>query len=193
MSDTQSQSDAGKRGRRYPLLYQQRLSEQVFWVALFIVIVCAALLIWNPDPVVSYRLSFAVILAGTGLILILTQVFRLRAYVQCHEQALRLQLPFYRLDIPYDSISLTRPTQLHYVFSPKHQRWTQRSFLDPLWALTVVVAEIRDFPPSGSRPGLWMSPYMINPDAPGLVIPVRDWMGLRRELDEIRAWRRRRL
>ena len=192
MTNTEAQGDAAKRGKRYPLLYQQRLGEQLFWLCVIIIAMCAALLIWSPERIVPYRIHLMVVLTATGLTLILTQVWRLRAYVQCREQALHLRFPFYRLDIPYNTISATRPTQLHYLFSPQSQRWTQRSFLSSLWGRTVIVVDIDDFAPKGRNLRPWVSPYMLSPDSKGLVLLIRDWMDLRGELDEAIALHRRR-
>ena len=173
-----------KRGKRYPLLYQQRFNEMVFWPTILIVALSAALIIWGPA---EFRAYLSVTVFGSGAILVLTLFFRLRAYAQCRSSGLRVQMPFFHLDIPYRSIQTTRPTDLFRLFLPSEQRWTQRRFLMPIFGRTVVVVELGALPAPRRRLRLWMIKYMLSPDTEGLVLAVRDWIGLRAELDEFKA------
>lgn len=173
-----------ERGRRYPILYQQRFNEMVFWPTILIVALSAALLIWGPPEV---RFYLTVVLFGSGAILVLTLFFRLRAYVQCRRSELHVQLPFFYLDIPYRAINSTRPTNLYRIFFPAEQRWTQRRFLKPLFGCTVVVVDLDQLPAPPRQFRMWMTKYMLSPEADGLVLAVRDWIGLRTELDEYKA------
>ena len=70
------------------------------------------------------------------------------------------------------------------MFPPEKQRWTQRSFLGPLWGRTVVVVEMDRLPLPPSQLRRRMGKYMVSPDGLGIVVPVRDWMRFRTELDE---------
>jgi len=180
-------SDKRKNGKRYPLLLQKRLNEQVFWPSTLILVVGGGLLIWNPAGLEPYRPYLPVILVGTGLILVLTYILRLRAYAQCRSDGLRVQFPFLRLDIPYHEINTTRPTEFFRMFPPKQVRATQRAFLSPLFGRTVVILEMEQLPHPRAWLRLWMSEYMLPPDAVGLVLPVVDWMAFRTELDEFKA------
>jgi hypothetical protein len=159
----------------------------VFWPTILSVVLCAILLVVDPPRAEPYRTGLAIVLAGSGLTLILSLVFRLRAYVQCWPHVLRIQLPFHRLEIPYRAIRTSRPTELYYLFGPGEVRWTQRHFLKGLFGRTVVVIEVENLPWSRAWQRLWMSPFMLSPEAEGLVLPVRDWMAFRIELDEFRA------
>ncbi|MEJ2209970.1 MAG: hypothetical protein P8129_13140, partial [Anaerolineae bacterium] len=173
-----------RRGNRYPLRYQQRFNEMVFWPTILIVALCATLIIWGAP---EFRAYLSVILFGSGAILILTLFFRLRAYVQCRTSELWVQLPFFHLEIPYRAINSTRPTDIFRVFLPTEQRWTQRRFLTPLFGHTIVVVEMETLPAPRRRLRLWMTKYMLSPETEGLVLAVRDWIGLRTELDEYKA------
>jgi hypothetical protein len=173
-----------QRGKRYPLLYQQRFSEMVFWPTVLIVALCATLIIRGTP---EFRTYLSIALFGSGAILILTLFFRLRAYVQCRSSEVRVQLPFYRLEIPYRSIKSTRPTDIFRVFLPTEQRWTQRRFLMPIFGRTIVVVELEELPAPRRRLRLWMTKYMLSPESEGLVLATRDWIGLRTELDEYKA------
>jgi len=191
ISDPYTRPKELKAGKRHPLLLHQQFNEQVFWPAILILAICAGLLVWDPTPFEAYRVHLAIMLIGTGLILVLTLVFRMTAYVQCRLDGLRVQTPFQRLRIPYAGIRLTRPTQLYHLFPPDAQRWTQRSFLAPLWGKTVVVVEMEKLPHRAGWLRTWMGKYMICSDVVGLALLVRDWMALRSELDEFITEQRR--
>jgi hypothetical protein len=187
MTSQQSGAQLPQPGRRHPLLFQQRFSEQVFWPCIVIVALSAALLVWNPPRVEPYRAILRVALAGSGLILVLTMMYRLRSYVRCLQSGLRLQLPFFHLLIPYREIRSTRPTELYHLFPLEQQKWSQQRFLRAILGKTVVVIEMEQLPHSRIWLRLWMSKYMLCPDRLGLVLVVRDWMAFRAELDEFRA------
>ncbi len=176
-----------QRGSRHPLLLQQRLNEQVFWPSVVIVGASVALLVGNPAKAEPYRSFLVAAAVGSGLALVLTFLFRLRAYVRCEPGGLELRLPFYRLTVPYPEIKASRPTELFRMFPPSQQRWTQRRFLRSLLGETVVVIELDQLPGNPIWLRLWMSKYMLCPDSVGLVLAVRDWLAFRTELDEFRA------
>jgi extradiol dioxygenase family protein len=174
-------------GRRYWLLYQQRFSEMIFWPGILIVIITAVLLVWQPPQLAGYRLLFALALVVAALVLVLSYFYRLRAYVRCRERDLLVQLPFYRLTIPYSDIRKSRPAELFRLFPPAEQRSTENNFLDPLLGVTVLVIEVSSLPISNRELRLWMSKYMISPDHRGIVLAIRDWIALDTELEELRA------
>jgi hypothetical protein len=175
------------RGKRHPLLYHQRLSELYFWPAVLIVAISGGLLIWNPDKLEPYRLVLSLSMVCCATVLVLTLLFRLRAYAVCTAHALQVQLPFYRFEIPYREIRNVRPTELFRLFPPREQGWAQRRFLTGILGATVLVIELDELPTRAAWLRLWMSTYMLCPDRPGLVIAVRDWLDFRTELDEFRA------
>jgi hypothetical protein len=187
MRDEEKKPAPPSRGKRHPLLFQQRLSEMVFWPTLLSAVLCAVLLVVDQPRADPYRGGLAVVLVGSGLILILSLIFRLRAYARCRPQALRIQLPFHRLEIPYRAIRTSRPTELYYLFAPSQVRWTQRHFLTGLFGRTVVVVEVERLPRSRAWLRLWMSPFMLSPEGEGLILPVRDWIAFRQELDEFKT------
>lgn len=174
-------------GRHYRLLYQQRFQEMILWPAILIIILTAALLIWQPEPLASYRALFLLAFTVAVLVLLLTSIYRLRAYVRCGEHNLIVQLPFYRLTIPYDQIQKSRPAEIFRLFPPTEQRSTENNFLDPLLGATVLVVEVSGLPAPARRLRLWMSKFMLSPDHPGVVLAVRDWIALDQELEEQRA------
>lgn len=187
MTSQQPTGAALQKSKRQPLVFQQRLNEQIFWPSISIVALCAALLVWNPAQIEPHRLPLMIVTASTGLILVLTFFFRLRAHAQCLTDGLHVRLPFYRLTIAYSDIKSSRPTELYRLFPPERQNWSRRRFLQSLFGRTVVVVEMQQLPRSRFWLRLWMSKYMLCPDKVGLVLVVRDWIAFRAELDEFRA------
>jgi hypothetical protein len=186
------QTGTSTRHKRHPLLFQQRFGEQNFWPAILLLALGAALLLWHPAKLDAYRRLLQLIVFVAGLTLVLTLVFRLRAYAQCWPDRLHLQLPLYHFDIPYTQITTVRPTELFRMFPPAQLRWSEQRFLDPLFHETVVVVELDELPRSAHWLRLWMSKFMLCPEKPGFVLAVRDWLAFRTELDEFRARQRRR-
>ncbi len=187
MSQPPSSEKRTGRPKRHPILFQQRFNEQTFASCVLILIILAALFILNPPRLDPVRANLAVVLVGTGLILILTFLYRLRAYVQCLPDGLKIQLPFYSLTIPYQQIKGVRPTELFRMFPPAKQRWSPRHFLRSLFGETVVIVEMEELPSSPFILRLWMTKYMLSPETTGLNLAVRDWLDFRTELDELRA------
>lgn len=192
MSNASRATTASRPRRRHALLFQQRLSEQVFWPSVTIVAACAALLIWNPARLDPYRATLVVVLVGTGLLLVVTLLFRLRAYVQCRPEGVRIQVPFHQVTIPYPQVKATRPTELYRLFPPSKERWSQRQYLGPLFGATVVVVELEELPGPPWRLRLWLPKYMLCPERTGLVLAVADWMALRSDVDELQTRSRQR-
>ena len=191
MSDLPSRDAQPQRGKRHPLLYHQRLTEQYFWPVILTVASSTALLVLAPDGLEPYRPVLILASSFCGLVLALTFLFRLRAYAQCTADAVRVRLPFYHFDIPYGEIKNVRPTELFRLFPPGELRWPQRRFLAPLLGATVLAIELGDLPNRKAWLRLWMNKFMLTPDRVGVVIAVRDWMAFRAELDEFRARRQR--
>jgi hypothetical protein len=187
MSDLQSRQVLRTHGDHVSLLLNKRFSELIFWQCIVIMVTSAILLTWTPAALESKRLYLAPILVGTGLILVLTLLFRLRAYAQCRARELWIQVPFAHLSIPYNEIRATRPNDFYHLFPPKEQPRIQRRFLKPLLGLTAVVIDMEKLPRSKAWLRLWMSKYMILPDSVGLILPVRDWIAFRIELDDFRS------
>jgi hypothetical protein len=119
--------------------------------------------------------------------LVLAYAFRLRAYVQCRNEGLLLQLPFFRLLIPYDDLVAVRPTEIGRMYPLEKQRWSSRGYLERLATRTVLVIELKSYPKPLSLLRLWMHKYMLCPDRVGFILALRDWMAFRGELDEYRT------
>ncbi len=176
-----------RRGHRHPLLLQRRLRSMLFWPALLIALLCTALVVLSPPGIEPHRLYLVAAGLGGWAIAILTFWFSLRTHATCWEDGLRLRFPFYEVRIPYRDMQSTRLGQLGRQFPPECEPWSRRHFLEPLFASTVVVVEVSALPAPRHQLHLWMSRYLLSPDTPGFMLPVRDWLTFRAELDEFRS------
>jgi hypothetical protein len=175
------------KGRRYPLLLHRRLRTMLFWPALLIALLSMALVVLLPSAIEEQRAYFLVLGLGGAAVATMTLWLSLRAYVCCLSGGLWLRLPFYELLIPYRDIQSTRLSQLGRQYPPESEPWSRRRFLEPLYYCTVVVVELNALPAPRRKLQFWMSRYLLCPDVPGFMLPVRDWLGLRSELDEFRS------
>ena len=174
-------------GRRCPLLLQHRLRAMLFWPAFLIGASTTALVVLSPPGIDAYWPNL--VLAGSGgwAVAGLTLWFSLRAFVCCRADGLWLRTPFYELLIPYRAVQSTRLSQFGRQFPLENERWSRRRFLEPLFFSTVVAVELDELPASRQVLRLWLSHYLLSPDTPGFMFPVRDWLGFRSELDEHRS------
>jgi len=176
-----------RKGRRYPLLLQQRLRAMLLCPSILIALLTVVLVILSPPGIEAYRPYIVAAAIGGWSVAGLTLWFGLRAFARCRADGLWLQLPFYRVIIPYRDIQSTRLAQFGRQFPPENERWSRRHFLEPLFFSTVVVVELRELPAPRRQLSLWMSHYLLSPLTPGFMLPVRDWLSIHGELDEYRS------
>jgi hypothetical protein len=186
MSISEVQPASPKQGRREPLLLYQRFNEQAFWPSIGIMVTAVVLLIWTPPELSDRRIYLVALLVFTALLLAVTYVYRLRSYAQCRKDRLLLQLPFYRLEIPYQDIQATRPNDFFRIFPEKEVPRLQRHFLEPLMGKTAVVVDMLELPKPRRALVLSMGRYMLSPESASIILSVRDWVAFRAEFDEVR-------
>jgi len=178
----------GKARTRHPLLLYRRLASYYRRPLVLLLLVSAGLLIWDPPELQELRLTLVLTLLLSVTLLLLTFLMSRVAHVQCGEYGLRVQLPFYRLHVPYDSIVQTRSVPLHQLFRPSKQPFSSQAFLNPLWQLPVVLVGMEFLPQPRRQLRLWMDSRMIIKN--GLVFLVQDHRALRRQIDDAMArWR----
>lgn len=167
-------------GARHPLLLYRRLAS--YWRAplILLLLVSAGLLIWDHPALRELRLALTMVLLLSLALVLLTLLMSRLAYVQCRADRLLIQLPLYRLHVPYESVVETRAAFISELFPPSGQPFSTRGFLNPLWKKSAVVVRLRSLPQPRRQLRLWMDSRMIIHD--GLVFLVKDYMGLRREI-----------
>lgn len=173
---------------RHPLLLYRRLAGYWRLPSVLLVLLSAGLLIWNHAVWQELRLVLVLTFLLPLVLLILTFIMSRLAYVQCREDALLIQLPLHRLRVPYESVLETRAAFMYELFPPSKQPFSSRGFLDPLWEMSAVVLRLRYLPQPRQQLRLWMDSRMIIQD--GMVLLVKDYMGLRREIQHAMThWR----
>ncbi len=175
--------------KRFRLLIYERMWRR--WAAPCMLIIPASLALWWSMPRVTdnewYR-SIAILPAVIALvILVFTYLARRRAWVECRSDHLRVQTPLYPLAISYGRLKEVLPTSFSDVFNPAKEKGARRRWLNPYWGHTVLVARLSRYPVSEKWLRLWLSPYLLYPQGPGLVFLVEDWMGLSRQIEDARA------
>jgi len=176
-----------KRGRKYRNLIYERLWWQLTPICITIFIVCLGGYAILPDEAAGKAL------AGTGVLFLLAGIIALSyapsAYVQCRKKALRLRFPLYTLDVPYANIEYTRLFPVEQLLlkqveaNPKLKpSWSERKFLGPFMGEHAIVIQCRKMPRSHAWLRLWIGRRWLGRKS--VVVVVRDWMSLRREIDD---------
>jgi hypothetical protein len=112
------------------------------------------------------------------------------AYVQILEDHLHLQTPFYRIDIAYEHIHNTRPVEVQKLFPSSRLSSGQQDFLKPFYGRTALAVDLQGLPPPNFTLRLFFHRFTFSPDALGMVLIVKDWLGLSHQLStRIDAWR----
>lgn len=175
-------------GTKHRLLLYRRLAGYYRTPLLLLMLVSGALLLWNHAALQQLRLVLVVAFAVAWVLLLLTTCMSLLAYVQCREDGLRVQLPFYRLHVPYELIRHTRSVVMYELFPPSKQAFSARGFLAPLWNLPAVIVYLEYLPRRRRHLRLWMDSRMVIRD--GLVLLLDDPRAFRRHLDDAMIKRR---
>jgi hypothetical protein len=176
--------------RSYRLLPQERFARGYLGISLMLLLLSAGLLIWNPPALSTIRPVLVVTAVIGALILTLMILVRQMSYVVCQMDELLIHLPFRSFVVPYAHVRSIRPDAFYRIFPPGEQPGWQRNVLSGVWSRTVVAVELNEFPWPRRQLRTWGGKYLLLPHSSGLVLPVRDWMALRTELDErYAAWR----
>jgi hypothetical protein len=139
---------------------------------------------WVPD----WKLWVIAGAGGFSFIFSLFLIFiRKSAYVQPHENHLRLVTPFLRLNISYRRIRRTYTAELQQLFPPKRSSRWNRELLRPLANRTVIILELTSFPVSRTTLRFFLSPIFFPDTTPRLALLVSDWIHFSNELESQRG------
>jgi hypothetical protein len=144
--------------------------------------VSAGWLIWPRPPNDAWLLAGGMVSLAVYLIVLVTPSL---AYVQPRRDHLRIQTPLYRLKISYRRIQNSRPVDFARMFPPSSLRRGDRKLLAPFFGTTALGIDLRGLPLSRLALRLFFSRYLFAPDQTGLVLVVRDWMALSRQISTI--------
>ena len=144
-------------------------------------------------PVFSDRASLLGFIVGPLTLVALVSLIAPRmAYVQCRPQYLLVSGPLCRLAVSYHRIMAVGLADFSEFYVPAEQAWFERRLLAPLvrsahaGRLTVVSLELTSLPLTAGWLRLWFSRYVFTVDGNGMLLLVRDWMLLKREIEQHR-------
>ncbi len=172
-----------RRATRFPLLVYTPLQR---WgsLGLLTAIVTGAFWLLFPrifGPLLTHHLLFIAVLSGLTLWAYGSFAPRV-AHVRCEPAALRLQGPLMPLLISYRRVERTRTVPMGAVFDPRKDRAARRwppEYLD----MTAVAVDLKGYPVPPWWLRLWFDRHLFQPDRPGLVLLVQDWLALSQQLN----------
>lgn len=182
-------------GDRFPLLLYRQviggLRAPTFLLALLLLGLWAAVLSgrldWPPETTEPWLLAGGLVSLAAWL---MAWLGPRSAYVQARADHLRVQTPIYRMKVSYRRIHNTRPIDLVRVFPPSSTRRGWRRILWPFYGGTALGVDLRGYPLAPLTMRLFFHPLLFTPDQSGLLLIVRDWMGLSRQLSaRLDLWR----
>jgi hypothetical protein len=135
---------------------------------------------WPQPPIHRWLLAAALFSGLTWLFSLLAPAL---AYVQPRRDRLRLQTPFYRLNISYRRIRNTRPVDITKAYplglTPRGFRRTVRQF----YGTTALGIDLSSWPLPRWLLAFLLGRMILAPDQPGLILLTRDWMELSKQLE----------
>jgi hypothetical protein len=178
------------RGDRFPLLLYRRAIGRYRTPTFLLAALLLGLwypvnvgwLIWPQPPDATWLL-----VGGTAslVVYLIVLIAPSMAYIQARSDHLRVQTPLYGLKISYRRIQNSRPVDLARMWPPSTLSRGQRNLLAPFFRMTALGLDLRGLPLSGLARRLFFSRFLFAPDQTGLVLIVRDWMALSRQIATI--------
>lgn len=176
-----------KHGDRYPLLLYRHLISRYRLPSLLLAVFLlgtAALqqqeIITMPrDDSFGWLFSGGVVAMAVWLMTLVAPGF---SYIQPRADHLRVQTPIYRLKISYRRIHGTRPVEVGKVYFRGTPKRRELKALQPFLGETALMLDLIGWPLSPIAMRLFLHRYMLSPDQPGLVLMVREWMTLSKQL-----------
>ena len=110
-----------------------------------------------------------------------------RASVILGPNALRLQGPLWHLDISYGRIYTVTAGHIEQHYSYKLLSWHKKSLLGPLYGPSGVFVDLKSVPKSYRWRHLWFPRYVFGTRGEGLLLNVKEWMDLSRDIESARA------
>jgi hypothetical protein len=191
-------------GKKHRLLIYERVYRQrrglfllaAFVLALLFLIIAQGWPVALPDEFMQslWPPEYDILLLIASGIFFLAFLFKLVAprvaYVQCTERNIRIQTPLYPLILSYKRVITVRPNQWGKLYPPERMKRGQHRLLDKALGEGVLVLDLKGWPVSPKFLKLWIPGVMFSPTGDGLVLWVKDWMLLNRELSDYKdRWR----
>lgn len=164
------------------ILRRQRLPAFLLWILLFLLgtLTWFRWIAWPEPPLERWFL-------GASLLSLLYWIFTLfapvLAYVQPRHDRIRLQTPFYRLNISFRRIRSTRPVDIAKAFpletTPRGFRRSIRRF----YGMTALGINLSSWPLPRWLLSLLLGRMMLAPDQPGIILITHDWIDLSKQVE----------
>ncbi len=191
------------KGKKHRLLIYHRMYRQrrgMFLLAAVVLLVFYVAIAW---PLVDEELlnslwlwppQYDILILAASAVFFLAFLYKLVAprvaYVQCMARNVRIQTPLYPLLISYRRIAATRPNQWGQLFPPDRIKRGQRRLLDGVTGEGVLILDLKGWPVSPAFLRWFIPDVMFSPAGDGLVLWVKDWMALNREITDFKDRRR---
>ena len=185
-----------QRSDRFRLLVYGRMWQR--WAFPCILIIPASATVWRFAPqisIIDQRLRLLTLFPALAAVLLLIYTFwaRQRSWVECRTGHLRIQTPILPVAISYSRVRVVRPKPFAQVYNAALTNPARRRWLEPYLHTTALSVELTAYPVDEKWLQLWISPYLLDPDSPEIVLVVSDWMTLSRQIDDFRGrWMERR-
>lgn len=186
-------------GKKHRLLIYERVHRQRRLLYLFVALLFAGLfaLPYVVDAETVKKLwpaeidPFLLALSVVAFLFFLQKLVAPRlVYVQCTPGTIRIQTPLFPIVISYRRLIGTRPNQWGKLFTEEKMNRSRRRVLDGIQGEGVIVLDLKGWPAPTGWLRLWIPDVMFSPDGIGLVLWVKDWMALNRELSDFKdRWR----
>lgn len=159
--------------KRYALLVYRIYFERWSVLALLVLICAGGLWLWSPPQIRPYR-DALLLGAGLGaLTLVLGFALASLAFVAVGKNDLAIQLPLWRVRVPFAMMQVTRTALIEQALPGKFKD-------DEVAAMSALVIEMREWPQSREVLKFWLGRLVT---ANALVLPVDDVLSLRRAVD----------
>jgi len=188
-------------GNQHRLLIYEKVYKQRRLLYLFVALVFAGLFalpyldildaeakqkLW-PAAVDPFLLALSVV---SFLFFLQRLIAPRRVYVQCTPNTIRIQTPLFPIVISYRRVIATRQNMWGKLFPPEKMTRSRRRDLNGIQGEGVIVLDLSSWPAPPGWLRLWIPDVMFSPDSRGLVLWVKDWMLLNRELTDFKdRWR----
>ena len=185
-----------QRSDRFRLLVYGRMWQR--WAFPCLLIAPASVALWWLAPQISMidqRLRILTLFPALAAVLMFIYTFwaRNRSWVECRTGHLRIQTPVLPVAISYSRVRVVRPKPFAQVYNAALTNPARHRWLEPYLRTTALSVELTAYPVDEKWLRLWISPYLLDPDSPEIVLVVSDWMTLSRQIDDFRGrWMERR-
>lgn len=137
---------------------------------------------WLFSPPRDQHLLFA------GIVVLILMLFffvtRNWSYVQAREDHLRVEVPLYRLKIPYSLVKGIRMMEINRLVNFNRLNWADKRFLQKYRRKTVAALYLTYYP-KGFLMRLFIPRYLFLPKGTGFLFLVREYMVLITEVDAL--------